>query len=64
MIKRLLNSIRKFRIGFHHAAYHRNLKKAVFIYENGDKDLVQFKKYIERSEDAWRKMVILIEKQK
>jgi len=67
MTKMLLNKFRDIRIGFLHAAYHRNLKKAVYIHENGDKtqeDIVQFKKYIYRAEDAWRKMVILKEKQK
>jgi hypothetical protein len=51
------------RIAMLHAAYHRNLKKAVYIQEH-DGGLEQFKKYIYKSEDAWRKMVTLKEKQK
>ena len=29
-----------------------------------DKNLIKFKKHVYQAEDAWRKMVILIEKQK
>jgi hypothetical protein len=64
MIKKLINKIRSIRIALLHARYHRNLKKAVYIQEHGNQDLVRFKKYIYRSEDAWRKMVTLTEKQK
>lgn len=63
MIKKLVNKLRSIRIAFLHAAYHRNLKKAVYIQEH-DGGLDQFKKYIYKSEDAWRKMVTLKEKQK
>jgi len=63
MIKKLINKIRSIRIALLHARYHRNLKKAVYIREHGH-GLERFKKYIYRSEDAWRKMVTLTEKQK
>jgi hypothetical protein len=63
MIKKLINKIRSIRIALLHARYHRNLKKAVYIQEHSG-GLERFKKYIYRSEDAWRKMVTLTEKQK
>jgi hypothetical protein len=54
--------IRKIRIGLLHASYHRNLKKA----EQARKqhDVLEFKKYVYKAEDAWRKLVILTEKSK
>ena len=58
MCKRWLN----FRIGILHAKYHRNIKKADKAREN--QDIIEFKKYIYRAEDAWRKLVILTEKLK
>lgn len=64
MIKKLINKLRSLRIAFLHAGYHRNMKKAISIQESDNKDMVQFKKYIYRAEDAWRKMVTLKEKQK
>jgi hypothetical protein len=45
-----------------HAKYHRNMKRASVSRSNID--IVAFKKYIYRAEDAWRKLVILIEKNK
>jgi hypothetical protein len=54
--------IRKLRIGILHAAYHRNIKHAESSRANHD--IVAFKKYIYRAEDAWRKLVVLQEKQK
>jgi hypothetical protein len=45
-----------------HAKYHRNMKRADVSRSNID--IVSFKKYIYRAEDAWRKLVILIEKNK
>ena len=54
--------IRKLRIGILHATYHRNIKRAEMA--RGNQDIVAFKKYIYRAEDAWRKLVILQEKQK
>jgi len=50
------------RIGVHHAAYHRNLKKAEQA--RLKKDLNKFQKYIYKSEDAWRKVVIIRNKYK
>lgn len=54
--------IRKLRIGILHAAYHRNIKRAEKARET--RDIIAFKKHIYRAEDAWRKLVILQEKQK
>lgn len=62
MIKAIRKILNNFRIGILHATYHRCMRKAVMASE--EKDLVKFKKYIYRAEDSWRKMVILIEKQK
>lgn len=50
----------KIRIGFLHAAYHRNMKKADAARES--RDIISFKKYIYAAEDAWRKLVILTNK--
>ena len=52
----------KVRIGILHARYHRNLKKADKVRKQHD--IVKFKRYVYRSEDAWRKIVILTEKLK
>ena len=54
--------LRKLRIGMLHATYHRNVKKAETARQN--QDVIEFKKYIYRAEDAWRKLVILTEKTK
>jgi hypothetical protein len=54
--------IRKIRIGFLHATYHRKIKQADSARQ--DKDIIAFKKYIYQAEDAWRKLVVLQEKQK
>ncbi len=54
--------LRNIRIALLHASYHRNLKKAEACKD--DKDLQGFQKYIYRAEDAWRKLVILTEKNK
>lgn len=54
--------LRKLRIGMHHATYHRNVKKAETARQK--QDVVEFKKYIYRAEDAWHKLVILTEKSK
>jgi hypothetical protein len=52
----------KIRIGWHHAAYHRYMKRADQARQK--QDIVEFKKYIYQAEDAWRKIIILTEKQK
>ena len=53
---------RNLRIALLHATYHRNVKRATIAREN--QDVIKFKKYIYRAEDAWRKIVILTEKNK
>lgn len=58
----MINIIRKVRIGLLHAAYHRNMRKAETA--RSDQDILKFKKYVYAAEDAWRKLVILIEKNK
>jgi hypothetical protein len=57
-----MNWIRKIRIGILHARYHRILRKADTARSN--QDVLAFKKYVYRAEDAWRKIVILTEKMK
>ena len=52
----------KLRIGILHAKYHRNLKKADKVRKQHD--IVKFKRYVYRAENAWRKLVILTEKLK
>ena len=58
----MLKWINKIRIGLLHAKYHRCMRHVIQARE--DKDLKKFRKYVYRAEDAWRKMVIIIEKQK
>jgi hypothetical protein len=58
----MFNWLRNIRIALFHASYHRNLKKAEACKD--DKDLQGFQKYVYRAEDAWRKLVILTEKNK
>ena len=50
----------KLRIGLLHATYHRNIKKADAAREL--LDIIKFRKYVYRAEDAWRKLVLLTEK--
>jgi len=52
----------KIRLGMYHASYHRNLKNAEVA--RIDHDVRKFKKYIYRSEDAWKKIVIINKKYK
>jgi len=54
--------INKILIGWYHAKYHRNLKKAETA--KNLKDIYKFKKYIYQSEDAWRKLILLNNKNK
>ena len=56
-ISKLLASIR---IGFLHATFQRNIKKANAA--RSKQDIVTFKKHIYKAEDAWRKIVILTQK--
>ena len=58
----MFNWIRKIKIGLLHASYHRNLKKAEQARQHHD--VLEFKKYVYKAEDAWRKLVILTEKSK
>lgn len=55
-----MNWWRKFKIGILHAAYHRNMKRAEAARQQ--QNILLFKKYIYRAEDAWRRLVILTEK--
>ena len=54
--------INKFLIGWYHAKYHRNLKKAEMAKD--DKNIHAFKQFIYKAEDAWRKIIILNNKNK
>ena len=58
MIKEIKKAIIEFRIALLHAKYHRNMKKAELASFN--KDLGAFQNHIYSAEDAWRKIVILI----
>jgi len=52
----------RFRIGLLHATYHRNMKRAELA--RTEQNVLKFKKYIYRAEDAWKRLVILTEKTK
>ena len=62
MIPAIRKKLIDIRVGFLHAKYHRFMRKAIQAQE--DKNLIKFKKYVYRAEDAWRKIVILIETKK
>ena len=49
--------INKFLIGWYHAKYHRNLKKAERAKDN--KNIYEFKQFVYSAEDAWKKIIIL-----
>jgi hypothetical protein len=61
----MLRNVRRnwiyFRVGLTHARYHRNMKRAHRA--KADKNIRKFKRYIYRAEDAWRKLVVLTDKQ-
>lgn len=61
-MKKLINWYYRIRIAVYHAAYHRNLKRAQEA--RVKQDIIAFKRYIYRAEDAWRKVVVLTEKTK
>lgn len=61
-MKKLNNWYCRIWIAVYHAAYHRNLKRAQEA--RVKQDIIAFKRYIYRAEDAWRKVVILTEKSK
>ena len=54
--------INKFLIGWYHAKYHRNLKKAETAKDN--KNIHAFKQFVYNAEDAWKKIIILNNKNK
>lgn len=58
----MINWIRKIRVGFLHARYHRILRKA--DQARAKQNILEFKKHIYQAEDVWRKIVILTEKMK
>lgn len=60
LINKLLKLFVNLRIGFLHATFHRNMKRANLA--RNKHDIVLFKKHIYRAEDAWRKIVILTQK--
>ena len=62
MIQKIHKAILRFRIAILHATYHRNMKR--MMRARVVHDIVKFKTYAYRAEDAWRKIVILTEKLK
>lgn len=56
----MLNWLRRIKIGILHATYHRNMKRAEQARKNHD--IVKFKKYIYRAEDAWKTLITIKEK--
>ena len=62
MLKKIHNYIIQFRIALLHATYHRNMRRMEAARKK--LDIIKFKTYAYRAEDAWRKIVILTEKQK
>lgn len=61
-MKKLSKWIRGVREALAHATYHRELKKAESA--RLDSDIKSFKKHVYRAEDAWRKLVLIREKNK
>lgn len=62
MLRNIRRKLIYIRIGLAHAKYHRHMKRAIRAKQ--DKDVRKFKKHIYRAEDAWRKLVVLSDKQK
>ncbi len=62
MIRKIHKAFLRFRIAICHASYHRNMKRMETARKKHD--IVEFKKYAYRAEDAWRKIVVLTEKLK
>jgi hypothetical protein len=58
----MLERINKFRVALLHAKYHRCIRKAESAMAKSD--IQQFRKYIYRAEDAWKKIVIISNKTK
>jgi hypothetical protein len=62
MIRKIHKTFLRFRIAILHAAYHRNMRRMETA--RSKHDIVEFKTYAYRAEDAWRKIVVLTEKLK
>lgn len=62
MLRNIRRKLIYFKIGLAHAKYHKNMKRA--IQAKLEKDIRKFKKHVYRAEDAWRKLVVLSDKQK
>lgn len=62
MIKKIKTFFVKQRIALAHAKYHRYMKRADEFRKQ--QNLIEFKTAIYQAEDAWRQVVILIEKVK
>ena len=62
MIRKIHKAFLRFRIAILHASYHRNMRRMETA--RGKHDIVEFKTYAYRAEDAWRKIVVLTEKLK
>lgn len=62
MIRKIHKAFLRFRIAILHASYHRNMRRMETA--RSKHDIVEFKTYAYRAEDAWRKIVILTEKLK
>lgn len=62
MIQKIHKAFLRFRTAILHAAYHRNMRRMEIA--RGKHDIVKFKTYAYRAEDAWRKIVVLTEKLK
>jgi hypothetical protein len=60
LINKISKTLAKIRIGFLHATFQRNMRKANIA--RNKHDIVTFKKHIYQAEDAWRKIVILTQK--
>jgi hypothetical protein len=60
LISKISKFLAKIHIGFLHAKFHRNMRKANI--SRSKHDIVTFKEHVYRAEDAWRKIVILTQK--
>lgn len=58
----MIKFIRNIQINILHAAFHRNLKRAETARKQ--QNIKKFKQYVYAAEDAWRKLVIIKEKNK
>lgn len=60
MLQRLRIIFIQIRISILNATYHRNMKHAEQC--RAKADIIKFKKHVYAAEDAWRKLVILMQK--